>query len=363
MNKKSFKILIAGGGTGGHLFSGIAVADLIHQNYPHAEILFVGTPYGLEKEIVPQAGFSLKTIEVSPLKGSGPIARIKSLMNLPQAYLKSKKILKEFRPDFVVGIGGYASGPMTLAAHFSKLPTAIIEQNSIPGFTNRWLARFVDKIFIAFDKAREFFPKNKIVFSGNPARKWKDSAIEKSAGKFCVFILGGSQGAHALNVAMLEALPYLGEEKGRLCFIHQTGPADFEQVHGAYERWACDAQVFPFLQDLGPAYAKADLMICRSGAGTITELQNLAKAAILVPYPFAADDHQFFNAKEMVEQGAAEIILNQDLSGKVFAERILDYLHHPEKIHTMEALAQGLAKPDAAKQVLDHCLALLRPSS
>ena len=356
MIKNNFKIIFAGGGTGGHLYSGIAVADLIRKNYPEAKILFVGTPFGLEKEIVPECGYDLKFVEASPLKGSGVWFRIKSLLRLPKAYFQSKKILKDFQPDIVMGIGGYASGPMTLAAHFNKVFTAIIEQNSYPGFTNRKLGRFVDKIFIAFEKAREFFPKEKIVLSGNPVRSFLTPPNPKPEKPFTVLILGGSQGAHILNQSMIEALPLLGEIKPELHFIHQTGKNDFSEVQEAYEKSGVSAEVFPFSQDLGPLYAKTHLAICRAGAGTIAELRLQGLPSILVPYPYATDDHQRFNAQEMVDQGAAELCLNADLNGKILAERIRYYLKHTEALPKMCEAAQAQAKPLAAQEVLNQCL-------
>ena len=358
----SRKFLFAGGGTGGHLFSGIAVAEELKRRDPNSQILFVGTPFGLEKDIVPKSGFALELIRAIPLKGAGVVARIKSLLRLPKAYSQSKKILKSFKPDVVIGIGGYASGPMTLAAHFSKIPTAIIEQNSIPGFTNRHLARFVDRIFISFRNAAKYFDPKKTVFSGNPTRRLESSATTeaKDADRFCVFIMGGSQGAHALNAAMQAALPLLQDAKQRLSFIHQTGPTDLAAVREAYQSNGFSAEVFDFRSDLGPAYAQSRLMICRAGAGTITELQNKAKTGILVPYPFAADDHQLYNAKDMVDAGAAILILNKDLDGAAVAGKILHFLDHPEEIQAMEAKARALSKPEAAAQVLDTCLSLIK---
>ncbi|HCU23703.1 MAG TPA: undecaprenyldiphospho-muramoylpentapeptide beta-N-acetylglucosaminyltransferase [Deltaproteobacteria bacterium] len=358
--QEKLKILFAGGGTGGHLFSGIAVAEEIRRRMPKAEVLFVGTPFGLEKSIVPEAGFPLRFIEATPLKGSGWSARLKSLLRLPRAYGQSKKILKEFSPDVVVGIGGYASGPLTLAAHFSKIPTAIIEQNSIPGFTNRQLGRFVDKIFIAFARAAAYFNAKKTLLSGNPTRRFELPTLEKESDRCCIFILGGSQGAHTLNVAMMEALPLLKADLSRFHFIHQSGPQDFAAVEAAYQKYEAAAEVFAFSQNLSPHFARADLMVCRAGAGTITELQNLGLPAILVPYPFAADDHQLGNAEEMVEAGAAELILNKDFNGARLAERLRHYLTAPELRRQMKQAALRLAKPEAAAEVFQACLALIR---
>jgi UDP-N-acetylglucosamine--N-acetylmuramyl-(pentapeptide) pyrophosphoryl-undecaprenol N-acetylglucosamine transferase len=356
MIKKDFKILFAGGGTGGHLFSGIAVAEEIRRHYPEAKVLFVGTSLGLETEIVPKAGFPLKLIQASPLKGSGILLRMKSLLRLPQAYLQSKKILREFRPDVVIGIGGYASGPMTLAAHFQKIFTAIIEQNAYPGFTNRRLARYVDRVFISFAKAQEFFDPRKTVFTGNPVRLFPPETGQNTQDRFTVFVMGGSQGAHALNRSMIEALPYLKDSASRLHFIHQTGKNDLAQVKAAYASGGFSTEVFAFDDKLGWAYARADLALCRAGAGTITELAIHGLPAVLVPYPYAADDHQLYNAKAMADGGAAELILNKDLNGAAAAERILHYLNHPALLQEMAEKAALLAKPNAAQDVLNHCL-------
>lgn len=357
--KRDFRIIFAGGGTGGHLYCGIAVADLIRKDFPDAKILFVGTPYGLEKEIVPKCGYDLKFIHSSPLKGSGMLERLKSLFRLPKAYLQSKRILKDFKPDIVLGIGGYASGPMALAAHFNKVYTAINEQNSYPGLTNRILGRFVDKVFIAFEKAREFFAPEKTILTGNPVRDFPPPPASKPDRPFTIFILGGSQGAHALNQSLIDALPLLRNKKEELHFIHQTGKTDYEMVRSFYEKHGLSADVFPFKNDLGPDFGKAHLGICRAGAGTISELRIQGLPAILVPYPYATDDHQRFNAQEMVEQGAAELCLNQNLSGAYVAESILYFLDNPAELQVMGNQAFTLAKPQAAQDILNHCLLAL----
>jgi UDP-N-acetylglucosamine--N-acetylmuramyl-(pentapeptide) pyrophosphoryl-undecaprenol N-acetylglucosamine transferase len=285
--------------------------------------------------------------------------RLQSLMSLPRAYFRSKRILQEFKPDIVVGIGGYASGPMTLAAHFQKIFTAIIEQNSYPGLTNRTLGRFVDKIFIAFKRAEKFFDTKKTFLTGNPVRKFTPPPVSKPERPFTVFILGGSQGAHALNVAIKEALPLLEEKKNQLYFIHQTGPQDFEDVQSWYQRQGFSGDVFPFRSDLEQAYQKAHLALCRAGAGTITELRLQGLPAILVPYPYATDDHQKFNAEELVDQGAAELCLNQNLNGVFVAQRIEYFLEHPEELQVMGNQALAQAKPHAAQEVLKLCLSAL----
>jgi len=360
MVKKDFKILFAGGGTGGHLFSGIAVAEEIRRQYPKAEVLFVGTPLGLESNIVPKAGFQLELIKATPLKGSGLLLRLRSLFRLPQAYVQSKKILKRFKPDIVIGIGGYASGPVTLAAHFQGIFTAIIEQNAHPGFTNRQLARFVDRVFLSFKRAGEFFDPKKTVLSGNPVRLFSSEKAISSPGKFTVFVMGGSQGAHVLNESVVAALPRMKSSASRLHFIHQTGTKDFTRVKDTYEANGFSADVFSFREDLSDAYSRSVLALCRAGAGTITELTLHGLPAILVPYPYAADDHQLHNANVMVKEGAAELVLNKDLNGALVAERILYYMDEPELLKKMGEKASHLARPHAAREVLDHCLSALK---
>lgn len=356
MTQKNFTIIFAGGGTGGHLYSGIAVADWVRDHYPQAKILFVGTPFGLEKKIVPESGYPLETISVSPLKGSGMLLRIKSLLRMPQAFWRSWKILKKHKPHIVIGIGGYASGPMTLAAHFSGFFTAIIEQNSYPGFTNRILGRFVDKVFITFQKAGEFFDPRKTELTGNPVRDWEVRAEPKPSRPFTIMVLGGSQGAHALNRAVLESLPLLKDLAPQLAWIHQTGPNDLKQVQAAYEKDRWRAKVFDFSSHLRDYYSSAHWVICRAGAGTITELRLMGLPSLLVPYPYATDDHQKFNAQELVDQGAAEMYLNEDLTGKLLNERIRYYLNHSDELEAMGSQALSHAKPRAAAAVLESCL-------
>lgn len=357
------KILFAGGGTGGHLYSGIALANQLRKTNPKSGILFVGTALGLEKKIVPQCGYDLKLLPASPLKGSGLKLRLKSLSRLPKAYYQAKKILKGFQPDFVIGIGGYASGPTVLAAHFAKIPTAIIEQNAYPGFTNRQLARFVDLIFIAFQKAKDFFPKNKTHLTGNPVRDFTQTIENQRPQKpFTLFILGGSQGASALNQAMIDATAQLKILLPNMHIIHQTGENDCAKVTNAYQSTGLSAEVFAFSQDVGRCYQAAHLVLCRAGAGTVTELRLKGRTAILVPYPYAADDHQKLNALELVEAGAAELKLNAELSAPWLIERISYYAQHRDALDKMEASAKAQATPNAAQEILDRCRNFLKLS-
>lgn len=360
--KKKLNIIIAGGGTGGHLYSGIAIAEEFKKISSEHNALFVGTEYGLEKTIVPESGFNLRFINVSRLKGSGIKTRLKTLFGLPKAYRQAKKIIKEFEADLIFGIGGYASGPLCIAGALNKIPTAIIEQNAYPGFTNRVLAKFVKKVFIAFSSAARFFKAKKVILSGNPIRgSLHAPSLPKTlqANKFTLFVLGGSQGASSLNTAMLACLNELEQYKDRLIIYHQSGPTDLEKVKSVYESLNFDATVFAFDSDLRPYYQAADLVLCRAGAGTITELMLLGKASLLVPYPYAADNHQYFNAMELVHAKAAELINNQDLETHLLFQRLTYYIENPQVLAMMAEQARSLAKPNAAQQIAQHCLEMI----
>ncbi len=363
------KILFAGGGTGGHLYSGIALAEeFLKGDASKREVLFVGTQYGMEKDIVPKNGYRLEFIPVKPLKGRGVRDRLTSLVQIPGSLWKSRLLLKKEKPDLVFGIGGYASGPVTLMAHFMGIRTAIIDQNSIPGMTNRILGKFVDHVFICFEKARSFFISKKVELSGNPVRR---NFLEKISGRgepvcssgqtqgsaptFTLLVLGGSQGARSVNQAVVGAAEILVKEFPNLKIQHQAGKADYESVKKAYEEKGISAEVFDFVHNIHELYAKTDLIVCRAGAGTITEIEILGKAAIFVPYPFAADDHQRFNAEEVVAQGAGKMILNSDLNPQALAQAISILMNNPAQLAQIRQKAQSLAKPNAALFILQKC--------
>jgi UDP-N-acetylglucosamine--N-acetylmuramyl-(pentapeptide) pyrophosphoryl-undecaprenol N-acetylglucosamine transferase len=362
------KILFAGGGTGGHLFSGVAVAEALvgrdgSRTAPTSdEILFVGTSYGLENELIPKLGYRLELIPVKQLKGKGILHRLKTLAQIPYAFWKSFLLLRKEKPDLVIGIGGYASGPVTLMARMMSIKTAIIEQNSMPGFTNRVLGKFVHRIFIAFENARKFFPKNRTYLTGNPVRKeflsspspWTgEGRGEGEKKRFTILILGGSQGARSINQAMIEVAKYLSTEKIRI--IHQTGKVDLESVRQAYQSAGIQAEVMDFIHNIQNYYAQAALVIARSGAGTITELEIMGKPSILIPYPYAADDHQKTNALELVNAGAARVILNHELSGERLFQEMMVFVENPEELIWMGEQAKKLAKPEAAFEILKSC--------
>lgn len=353
------KIIIAGGGTGGHLFPALAVAEAFKDREPGNEILFVGSRRGLEASIVAREGYALKTIEGASVKGKPVWGKLRSLMAVPKSLLQSGSLLRSFKPDIVLGVGGYASGPVVLTAWAMGYPTAIHEQNIFPGLSNRILGRFVDRIFISFADSSRHFSRGKTLLTGNPVRGMIRSPgflqERKPGAKFTLFIFGGSQGAHHLNQAMEEALIYLREWKERLHIIHQTGEKDYREVQEAYRREEFEAEVHPFIHAMDRAYALADLVLCRAGATTLFELMTAGLPAILVPYPYAANDHQTLNAKTMVDAGAAVLVANGDLTGVHLSRILKELIEDPPRLKKMGERAAALAQPDAAQKIVTLC--------
>ena len=350
------RVLLAAGGTGGHIYPGLAVAQEVMRRNPSSSVRFVGTARGLENKLVPQAGFALSLIESSGLKNVGVAARLKGLSVLPKSFLAARRLLKEFRPDIVVGAGGYVSGPVLLSASLLNIPTLVMESNALPGFTNRQLARFVDKAAVTFAAAMPYF-RGKAVVTGNPVRREFFAVKPKmrDANSISLLIFGGSQGARAINFAMLEALPHLTAQKASLRITHQTGPHDFDKVTAAYTAagWDTQADVRQYLDNIVEQFAAADLIICRAGATTAAELVAAGKAALMIPFPLAADDHQRKNAEALQEGGAARMILQKDLTGESLAKELKALINAPEQITQMENNAKSLAKGDAAATTVD----------
>lgn len=354
-------MIIAGGGTGGHLFPGIAIAEEFLRRNPSNRILFIGTERGLEKKVLGGLGLPLRTIRVEGIKGRGPMQTARALEKIPGSLVASFRILHEFRPDIVVGVGGYASGPVVLAARLMGIKTAIAEQNAFPGLTNRILGNFTNRIFLAFSASQKWFPKGRTLVTGNPIRAAFLAERPKERRNFPLFtilIFGGSQGAHAINRIVGEALDDLLHLKDRLCFIHQTGETDKEMVADAYRKRSFTAEVFPFITDMAAAYRAADLLICRAGATSIAEITAGGKASILIPFPFAVNDHQTRNADVLSRAGAAEVIGEKDLKGPLLATLIERLYRNPETVRNMGASAAKLGNPNAARDIVDACLAL-----
>jgi UDP-N-acetylglucosamine--N-acetylmuramyl-(pentapeptide) pyrophosphoryl-undecaprenol N-acetylglucosamine transferase len=350
------RALIAAAGTGGHIYPGIAVANEILRRDPQSEVRFVGTARGLETKLVPKAGFELSIIESAGLKSVRVVAQLRGVAMLPRSFFAARRIIRDFRPDVVIGAGGYVSGPVVLTAAILKLPTLVMESNALPGWTNRTLARFVDRAAVSFEKSLGFF-RGKGVLTGNPVRRefFEIPPREREGGPFSVLVFGGSQGAHAINEAMVAALPLLERLRSGLRITHQTGEADFERVRTAYADagWAEQGDVRRYIDDMVVSFGEADLVICRAGATTTAELIAAGKPAIMVPFPLAADDHQRKNAEALEAEGAARMILQQDLSGARLAKEIEELAQSPSEIKKMEKASRKLARGDAAAAAVD----------
>jgi UDP-N-acetylglucosamine--N-acetylmuramyl-(pentapeptide) pyrophosphoryl-undecaprenol N-acetylglucosamine transferase len=348
------KVLIAAGGTGGHIYPGIAVAKEILRRDETSEVLFVGTARGLETKIVPDNGFQLSLIHSAGLKNVGLAGKIKGLSVLPKSFLEARQIIRQFRPHVVVGAGGYVSGPVLLMAAIMGVPTLVMDSNALPGFTNRQLARFVDRAALTFDESLKFFGKKGVV-TGNPVRREFFEVPKKlRSDLFHVLIFGGSQGARAINNAMADALSHLAEYEGKLSVTHQTGEADLEKIKAAYaESKFANAEVRPFISDMFTEFAKADLVICRAGATTCAELSASGKASIMIPLPTAADDHQRKNAEALERVGASKMILQSDLTGESLGVEIAKLIESPDAITEMETAAKELGREDAAEKTVD----------
>jgi UDP-N-acetylglucosamine--N-acetylmuramyl-(pentapeptide) pyrophosphoryl-undecaprenol N-acetylglucosamine transferase len=354
------RVLIAGGGTGGHLFPGVAIAEELRARDPDAAVRFVGTERGIEAKVLPKLGWDLALIQVSGLKTVGALGAVKGALRIPGALLQSRRLLKEFRPDVVLGVGGYASGPVVLMARLMGIPTAICEQNSIPGLTNKILGRVVRKVFLTFEESKRFFKPKKIELSGNPVRRGLLTAFAESATTPHptprVFVCGGSLGATKVNDIASEALIELAKRE-RFTVVHQTGAADADKISARYKDAGLDAEVHAFIDQMVVQYQAADVVVSRAGATTLAELAIAGKPAVLVPYPFAADNHQELNAREMAEAGAAVMYRQVDLTPAILAQTLGELLADPDRRARMGSAMKALARPGAAATIVDWCAA------
>jgi UDP-N-acetylglucosamine--N-acetylmuramyl-(pentapeptide) pyrophosphoryl-undecaprenol N-acetylglucosamine transferase len=357
------RMLVAGGGTGGHVFPGVALAEEVVGRHPDNDVVFVGTARGLEARVVPQAGFPIELIDVKGLKGKGPFRLLANLAMLPRAFVQCLRVLRRWRPDVVVGVGGYASGPVVLAAWLLRIPTAVQEQNAVAGLTNRLLGRVVQAAFTAFPEAGGYFARRKVHQLGNPIRReLMENYMRPSSSHdvLRVLVFGGSQGAHALNMRMIEALPHLADLRGLVDVVHQTGAHDREQVEAGYRACGWTPDVREFITDMSSAYAAADLVVCRAGATTLAELTVCKKPSLLIPFPKAADNHQVRNAQSLVDAGAAVMIEEKDLNGEILAAEIRAILTQPERRERMARAAGRLGSPQAAQEITDVCSDLVQ---
>lgn len=356
-------MVVAGGGTGGHLFPGVAVAKEICRRFEGAEVLFVTGKRKMESEVLRKTGFRQTSIAVEGMKGTGLLKGAWVAMKLPWSLLESLWIIREFSPHLVLGVGGYSAGPVCLAARVMGVPSAIHEQNSFPGVTNRLLCRVVNRVFISFEESRKHFSGGSIHLTGNPIRPEFVTSETKAGGNgklFTVAVVGGSQGARAINEAFVQALALL-KERNRPCrVIHQTGELDYERTVALYKEKGVEAEVKPFIQDMARVYRESDLVVSRAGAGAVFEMAAMGKPSLLIPYPFAANRHQETNARFLAEAGAAEMILQEDLTGEVLADRIAKWMGDRPALEKMGQAARRVSKPDAAQKIADLLLEMVQ---
>ncbi|MCA1591571.1 MAG: undecaprenyldiphospho-muramoylpentapeptide beta-N-acetylglucosaminyltransferase [Acidobacteria bacterium] len=348
------RVLVAAGGTGGHIYPGIAVAKELMRRDSESVVRFVGTARGLETRLVPQAGFELSLIESAGLVNMSLRDRARGLMLLPKSFLAARRVIREFRPDIVVGAGGYVSGPVLLTAALMRVPTLVMESNAVPGFTNRQLSRFVDAAAVSFEAALPYF-RGKAVVTGNPVRRefFEIKRKMRDPEQFSLLIFGGSQGARAVNLAMVDALPHLAPHREVLRVTHQTGKLDFERVREGYGAagWDVRVDVREYIDDMTAAFASADLIVSRAGATTSFELMAAGKAALMVPLPGQLEQRR--NAEVMQEAGAASMILQDELTGERLAKEIGALISEPERVTRMEEASRKLARGDAAAATVE----------
>lgn len=357
----SRKVIVAGGGTGGHLFPGIAVVEELRRRDPSVEVLYVGTERGIEARVIPARGERFEAMEVTPLKGQSPLALIKSVARLPGALGRATALVRDFGPDLVLGVGGYASGPLLMGASRLGVPTALLEQNAHVGLTNRLLSGRVGRAYITFEETAARFGESRSRLVGNPVRREFVTAAQRAltdpsgfeARATDILILGGSQGARALNQTVPEALALAGLKESRVRILHQTGKAMRDEVAARYGELGLNAEVTPFIDDMARAYANAAIIIGRAGATTLAEICAVGRPAVLIPFPFAADDHQGKNAEALEAAGAAVCVREEVLTPEKLAELVRHLMSDPERRRSMSNAARGRGRPDAAAAIVD----------
>lgn len=360
--RKAIRLLITGGGTGGHLFPAVALAESVTKRFPDSTIMFVGTKRKMDRNTLENLGLTIRTVHCQGLKGKSLPHVLVALLLMPVTIAESAAILLRFRPELVIGVGGYVTGPVVMTASLLGIPTCIHEQNSIPGLANRLLARIVDRIFISIPGSERFFPAKKTIYSGNPVRGniVRDQTGKEKNSRFTILVIGGSQGAHRLNTVVPESISLLSDQRRKqVRVIHQTGSTDENPVRKAYETTGIDADVAAFYQQMGPLYQQADLVISRAGATTIAELMATGKAAILVPFPHAADNHQEANGNCLVEKDAAHMLPERALTAEKLAAEIEYFITHPRELEKLSGNALQLARPEAATIIIDKCMQLI----
>jgi len=356
-------MVIAGGGTGGHLFPALALAEEFKRRDAMAEIIFVGSSRGIESRVVPTLGYRLELLDVEGIKRRSSARKLRALVKAAAATLKAIKLIKKIRPDGVIGTGGYCSGPVVLAARILGIKTAILEQNAVPGLTNRILGRFVHRIYTSFEEAGAYFPQKRIMLAGNPVRREilgvKREVRQHKDRLFSIFVFGGSQGATAINAAFLDATEHLADIWPSLKVTHQTGYKGFAQVKDAYERKGLKVELHKFINDMAAAYKDCDLIICRAGATSLAEIMAVEMPSILVPYPFSSDSHQDANAKALADEGAAIMLRQDELTGRTLAHVIKGLFEAPEKLKKMRQKVGAMAKGRAAEMIVEDYIKVM----
>ena len=342
------RAVIAGGGTGGHVIPALAIAHELRDRY-HAEVTFIGTARGIENRLVPKAGYALKLIEVGALKNVSLATRIATLLDLPNAILDSWRIISEIRPEIVIGVGGYASGPAMLAAALTGRPTLAFEPNVVPGFANRVIAPIVSAAAVHFEETCHYFRRCQV--TGVPVRRAFFDIAPRQSGPPTLLVFGGSQGAGAINRAVMEALPELLRALPGLHVIHQTGEKDYQEAQRVYLAAGASAEITPFIEQMPDAFRRADLLVCRSGASTVAEVAAAGRPAVFIPFPHAADDHQRRNAEAMERAGAAVLLPESELKPELLAQVITSLLKDRARLGAMSQASRTLAHRDAAQRI------------
>jgi len=355
------RLLVTGGGTGGHLFPAVATAQEFVKQMPDTEVLFVGTRRKVDTGSLSAYGFQSENIRCYGLKGKNPLELLKALAVLPLSYVQALKIVRNFRPNIVFGVGGYVTGPVIAAVKSLGIPTVIHEQNSVPGLANRKLGKIVDKVCLSLPGSGDQFPADKIVYTGNPIRtkilELAKSDHQNQGLKKTIVILGGSQGAQPVNRLVLEALECFSKQQmATIKIVHQTGDWDAENVKDAYRNKDIEVDVQSFITDMHKVYEQADLLVTRAGATTLSEIAVLGKPAILIPYPYAADNHQEKNGNYYVLGGGAVQFKEKELTGQKLAESVLALLEDERRLSAMGSAMKKLSFPDAAEKIVACCL-------
>lgn len=365
---KKRHVVVAGGGTGGHLFPGVAVVEALTAMMPNVTATFVGTERGIEARVIPGLGYDLRLMDVAALKGSGLVGMLSGAAQLPRSGLQARKILKELAPDIVISVGGYAAGPMTAMAAMSGVPTALMEQNATPGMTNKMLGRFVGRAFVTFEQSKAFFDKTQCEVVGNPVRQ---QILERAQGfkyeppvadaKFRILVIGGSGGAGSFNAHLPTWMKNMGDVLGRRIHIrHQAGRNRAEEVRARYEGFAGTAEVVEFIDDMADAYSWCDLLICRAGASTMAEVLILGVPAIYIPFPGAADNHQEKNALAVVEAGAGLMIDDSEITDDRACRLLAGLMGNPTALENVADRAKLMGRPEAARVIASQLIEMMK---